>query len=265
MAIVLDHPETEQQQQTWEQARSKGIDLEKLPRHIAVIMDGNGRWARGFGKPRVEGHRQGARTVREIVTTCRELGVEYLTLYAFSSENWRRPKLEVSALMILLETYLRAEIKEMQENGVRLNAIGNIDSLPAPARKALEQARTATADCKRLVLTLALSYGGRNEIVEAAKQLMRQVQNGELDPETLTPELFSSALMTADMPDPDLLIRTSGEMRVSNFLLWQIAYAEMWVTQTLWPDFDREHLFDAIVDFQRRERRFGLVEAASTR
>lgn len=260
MSVLLAQPESDTRHQTVAEAESRGIDLKRLPSHVAVIMDGNGRWAKDMGKPRISGHRAGTESVREMVRTCRALDVEYLTLYAFSSENWKRPRLEIEALMILLETFLRSEVEEMKENGIRLNSIGNTDSLPKAAKRALESAEAATRGGERMTLTLALSYGGRNEIVEAAKRLAADVKDGQLDPEAITPAVFASRLMTADMPDPDLLIRTSGEMRVSNFLLWQIAYAEIWVTSTFWPDFRRTHLFDALADYQRRERRFGRVD-----
>ena len=259
MAVLLGQPETENQQETWVQAEARGVDLHRLPRHIAVIMDGNGRWAKAMGKPRIFGHRAGAESVQELVTACRELGIEYVTLYAFSSENWKRPKLEVNALMVLLEEFLRKKIQEMRENGIRLNSIGHTHTLPMAAKRALREAEESTAQCDRPVLTLALSYGGRNEIVEAAKRLARRAQTGEIDPEAIDNETFAAELMTADMPEPDLLVRTSGEMRVSNFLLWQIAYSEIWITPVFWPDFGRDQLFEALVEYQRRDRRFGLV------
>ncbi len=236
-----------------------GIDLSRLPRHIAVIMDGNGRWAKQFGKPRIEGHRQGIQSVRETVTTCRELNVPYLTLYAFSVENWNRPRLEVDALMRLLRSFLLDEIEEMRENDIRLCSIGRTEDLPTSVQKVLQKAQDETQRCTSMQLNLALSYGGRTEITSAARRICREVLAGRIDPEAITPELFSNFLSTAEMPDPDLLIRTSGEFRVSNFLLWEIAYAELWITPVLWPDFRKDNLLSAILDYQHRDRRFGRV------
>ncbi|MBI5914961.1 MAG: isoprenyl transferase [Bacteroidetes bacterium] len=233
------------------------INLEKLPRHIAVIMDGNGRWAKEHGMPRVFGHRNGVKAVRETTEACTELGVQYLTLYAFSTENWNRPQTEVAALMTLLVETIKKEIKTLNENGVRLQAIGDISRLPEKSYKTLKQAIEGTKNNTRMTLVLALNYSARWEILEAARKLARQAQAGELRPEDIDEAAFSNALATSGMPDPELLIRTSGESRVSNFLLWQIAYAELHFTPTLWPDFRREHLYQAIIDFQHRERRFG--------
>jgi undecaprenyl diphosphate synthase len=223
-------------------------------------MDGNGRWAKAHGKPRIEGHRVGTRSVRETVRTCRELQVAYLTLYAFSVENWKRPRLEVDALMCLLHSFLMDEIREMRENDIRLKSIGRTSDLPGSVREALDQAEEETRHCRSLQLNLALSYGGRTEITLAARRLAEAVRSGRIQPEAIDPELFSEYLSTAGVPDPDLLIRTSGEFRISNFLLWEIAYAEIWITPVLWPDFRKEHLLSAFLDFQRRERRFGRVE-----
>ena len=229
------------------------------PRHIAIIMDGNGRWARERGLPRRDGHRAGAESVREAVEGCKELGVDYLTLYAFSSENWNRPPSEVDALMKLLERFLKEKMNEMHERNVRLHTIGQIERLPAPCRKQLDKAIALTRDNTALNLILALSYGAREELVEAARSLAKDAAAGGLDPETITPELFSSRLYTAPFPDPDLLIRTSGELRISNFLLWQISYAELVVTPKNWPEFKKSDLHAAIEEYSRRHRRFGGI------
>ena len=238
----------------------------KLPQHIAVIMDGNGRWAEGRGLPRLSGHEEGANSVREITRACREKGIGALTLYSFSTENWKRPQDEVTGLMALLARYLVEERREILDNGVRLNAIGQIDKLPAPVRLALKELMHASRENARpgkpgMVLTLALSYGGRAEIVEAARSLAKQCATGRLRPDAITEELFSGSLGTAGLPDPDFLIRTSGELRLSNFLLWQLAYAEMYVTDTHWPDFRRPQLDQALAAFGSRERRFGMTGA----
>jgi undecaprenyl diphosphate synthase len=233
------------------------INLEKLPRHIAVIMDGNGRWAKEQGMARVFGHRNGVKAVRETTEACTELGVEYLTLYAFSTENWKRPEAEVNALMTLLVETIKNEIKTLNENGVRLRAIGDISRLPEKSRATLLQAIEDTKQNAHMTLVLALNYSAKWEIVEAARKLANAAKSGEIDPKEINEHDFSNALSTSGMPDPELLIRTSGENRISNFLLWQIAYAELYFTPTLWPDFRREHLYQAIIDFQNRERRFG--------
>jgi undecaprenyl diphosphate synthase len=232
----------------------------KVPRHVAVIMDGNGRWAKERGLPRTEGHRQGADAVQRTVEACGELGVEFLTLYAFSSENWKRPKSEVDALMKLLELFLKKKLKEMVKHNVRFQAIGRVSNLPSRCQNALHEAISTTSENSGLTLILALSYGAREEIVDGVKSVVRHVTDGHLDPAMITPEIFSKHLYTRYWPDPDLLIRTSGEMRLSNFLLWQISYSEIWVTPKLWPDFGREDLLEAFSDFQRRHRRFGGVE-----
>ncbi len=232
----------------------------KVPRHIAIIMDGNGRWARERGWPRLKGHEQGSQSVQHVADACMEIGVEYLTLYAFSTENWRRPALEVSGLMLLLERFLSEKVAVMQEHGVRLAAIGRTQNLPPPVRKRLEGAIAATSGNTRLTLTLALNYGSRDEIVDAVRSIASSVHAGEIAPEAITEELFSSRLGTRNMPDPDLLIRTSGEMRLSNFLLWQLSYTEIHVTQKLWPDFGAEDLLTAIADYTSRDRRFGTAE-----
>jgi len=233
------------------------IDLQRLPRHIAVIMDGNGRWAKGKGKLRVFGHHNGVLSVRDIVESAGELGVEYLTLYTFSAENWNRPTFEVNAIMELLISTINKEIKKLMENNVRLNAIGDIDQLPGKCHRELENAINKTSANTGLVLTLALSYSSRNEIVHAAKALAAKVQAGEIKPEEIDETMFENNLYTGGMPNPELLIRTSGEYRISNYMLWQIAYAELYFTAKLWPDFRREDLYEAILDYQKRERRFG--------
>ena len=231
-----------------------------LPRHVAVIMDGNGRWAERRGKPRIVGHQAGMKAVREVIETTAELGIPYLTLYAFSQENWKRPRTEIEALMGLLKRYIRTERKDLIEKGIRVRAIGDIERLAHGSREELDELITDTAANERLTVTLALSYGGRSEIVEAVRQIAREVRAGELDPEAIDEEVFADRLYTADLPDPDLLIRTSGELRISNFLLWQIAYTELYVTEVLWPDFDRDAFLDAVAAYQGRERRFGRVQ-----
>jgi len=230
-----------------------------LPRHVAIIMDGNGRWAQERGWPRLKGHEQGAHSVQECLNACLEVGVEYLTLYAFSSENWKRPVIEVKGLMFLLEKYLGSKIEEMQKNGIRFFAIGRLEGLPKSVQEALHKAIAATADNKQLTLTLALNYGSRHEIVDALKAIADQVAFGKLDPEFINEELVSANLYTAGMPDPDLLIRTSGEYRISNFLLWQLSYAEMTIIPKLWPDFKKQDLLDVLEDYKKRKRRFGAV------
>jgi undecaprenyl diphosphate synthase len=222
-------------------------------------MDGNGRWARERGWPRLKGHEQGSSRVQDICEGCIDAGVDYLTLYAFSTENWCRPKHEIAGLMLLLERFLAEKVAEMNRNGVKLATIGRIADLPDAVRKRLERAMEETSHNDRLVLTLALNYGSRGEIVEAARSLATSVQSGEIRTDEITKELFSSRLNTGGMPDPDLLIRTSGEMRLSNFLLWQLSYTEIHVTQKLWPDFGRQDLRDAIADFSSRDRRYGAA------
>lgn len=235
------------------------LNKEKLPTHLAIIMDGNGRWAQKRLLNRVIGHEKGIDTVRRVVRLCRKIGIGYLTLYAFSYENWNRPSREVSALMRLLEKYLITELPEMMENSIRLKAIGRIDLLPPSARKTLNKCITETENNRGMVLNLALSYGGRTEIIDAVKRIVTEIDEGKIKAGDITEDLFSSYLYTAGMPDPDFLIRTSGELRVSNFLLWQIAYSEIYVTETLWPDFGEEDLITALLDYQKRERRFGLT------
>lgn len=229
------------------------------PRHVAVIMDGNGRWARDRGLPRIQGHNQGSQAVGECVEGCRDAGVEFLTLYAFSSENWKRPAAEVSALMLLLDRFLDEKTTEMIEKNVRLKAIGRLHDLPASCQKRLTRAIDATAANTRLTLTLALSYSGRAEIVDAVRSLVHDAAHGDIAESDVTPELIAARLYTHDLPDPDLLIRTSGELRLSNFLLWQLSYTEIHVTPKLWPDFTKADLFTAIADYNQRHRRFGGV------
>jgi undecaprenyl diphosphate synthase len=231
------------------------IDLERLPGHIAVIMDGNGRWAKRRRLPRIAGHRAGIRAVRQAVEACARLGVPYLTLYAFSVENWKRPHAEVKLLMGLLREYLKKEIGELNRQNVRLGVIGRVMELPAPVQRDLRIALEETQENSGLRLTLALNYGARAELIDAVRSLTEhQQRNGSM---TIDETTFSQHLYTRDLPDPDLLIRTSGEMRLSNFLLWQVAYSEIWVTDTLWPDFTQQDFFRAILDFQKRERRYG--------
>ncbi len=231
---------------------------------MAIIMDGNGRWAKQHGLERVEGHMNGVRGVREALTGASEIGVGYLTLYAFSTENWNRPSAEVNALMDLLVRTVVNELEELHENSVRLNAIGDLDSLPQSCRSTLEDAMRRTAGNTRITLTLALSYSARWELVRAARSIGESVRDGKLDPAAIDEHTVEDHLATRGIPDPELLIRTSGEQRISNFLLWQIAYAELWFTPVLWPDFRREHLFQAVLDYQNRERRFGLISEQVT-
>jgi undecaprenyl diphosphate synthase len=235
------------------------IDSANLPSHIAVIMDGNGRWAKRKLLNRISGHIKGIEAVREVVTGCRELGVRVLTLYAFSEENWRRPREEVEALMGLLREYLLKEAEEMVRNNIRLCTIGRVEDLPPEVRQVLRQTMDKTATCGGMILNLALSYSGRTEILHAVQAVLADVEAGRLRKEDLTPRRFSEYLWTRGLPDPDLLIRTSGELRLSNFLLWQVAYTEVYVTETLWPDFNRGELLKAIIDYQSRERRFGMT------
>jgi len=233
------------------------ILLKKIPEHIAIIMDGNGRWAKKRGNQRLFGHKNGVKAVRDAVEGAGEIGVKHLTLYAFSTENWNRPKIEIEGLMSLLVSSIDKETGNLIENNVRLNAIGNLDSLPSDVRKKLEKSIAKTEKCDGLNLHLALSYSSRWEIVNAVKNMAVELKTGKLDPETISDEVFSSFLTTQNIPDPELLIRTSGELRLSNFLLWQLAYSELYFTETLWPDFRKEHLFEAVSDYQPRERRFG--------
>ena len=235
------------------------IDKNKVPHHIAIIMDGNGRWAKKKSLNRISGHIKGVDAVREIVTACRELGIKILTLYAFSMENWKRPMDEVTALMGLLKEYLLMECEEMIQNNIRLWTIGQWEDLPSDVQKALQETIKKTEHCNGMILNLALSYSGRSEIIHAVQGILSDFQKGKIKPEEVSIQQFPEYLWTQGMPDPDLLIRTSGELRISNFLLWQVAYTELYVTETLWPDFDRKELLKAIADYQSRERRFGLT------
>jgi undecaprenyl diphosphate synthase len=233
------------------------IRTDNLPQHIAVIMDGNGRWAKSRGLGRIYGHKNGVTAVRETVESCAELGVKHLTLYAFSSENWNRPKMEVNALMELLIETIKKETDTFLKNSIKLNTIGRIDRLPEKVQKSLAELKELTQTHSRMELILALSYGSKDEIVQAVQAISEKVKSGELTSESITNETIASHLYTANIPDPELLIRTSGEHRISNFLLWQIAYSELYFTDVLWPDFRKEHLYQAIVSYQQRERRFG--------
>ncbi len=237
------------------------LDANDLPRHIAIIMDGNGRWAQSRGLSRIQGHRVGKESVREVVETAREIGIEYLTLYAFSSENWQRPRREVDALMRLLQRYLRTEIEKMMRHGIRLRGIGNLDRLPSEVLKRLREVEQQTRNNTGMTVLLAVSYGGREEIVQAARSLAARAREGSLEPADINENTFDDALMTAGTPSPDLLIRTSGEMRVSNFLLWQLAYTELYMTDTLWPDFRRDEFLAAVEHYKQRQRRFGKTGA----
>lgn len=233
------------------------IDINNIPNHIAIIMDGNGRWAKKKGAMRIFGHQNAIKAVRAATEGSAELGVKYLTLYAFSTENWKRPKEEVDALMRLLVSTISGEIKTLQENNIKLTTIGNISELPSGCQKELKEAMQATANNNGMTLILALSYSGRWEITNAAKALALDVASGKINPEEISETKFSRYLQTANFPDPELMIRTSGEMRISNFLLWQLAYTEIHITEVLWPDFRENNLLQAILDFQKRERRFG--------
>ncbi|MEA1929096.1 MAG: isoprenyl transferase [Candidatus Auribacterota bacterium] len=234
-----------------------------LPRHIAIIMDGNGRWAKERGLSRLEGHRAGAETVRKITTAAAEIGIEYLTLYAFSVENWSRPRREIQGLMRYLKEYLKSELPVMQKNNIRLRAIGRTEEFSSGVRKVLSKTIEATAKNTGLTLVLALNYGGRSEIIDGIREIVKGANKGEITPEMIDEDFFSRYLYAGDIPDPDLLIRTSGEMRVSNFLLWEISYTELWITPICWPDFDKNQLLTAINDYQKRERRYGgLIFAA---
>ena len=237
------------------------IDLQKLPKHIAIIMDGNGRWAQEQGQDRLYGHFHGVESVRNIVEGCAELGVGYLTLYAFSTENWDRPEYEVTGLMELLVETIRKEVETLNRNNIKLHVIGDLKMLPDYAQQELKEALDLTAVNTGLNLVMALSYSSRWELVNAVKNIAKDVQSGKVDPDTISQDTLQQYLTTSNFPDPELMIRTSGEMRISNFLLWQIAYSEIYVTPTLFPDFHRKELFEAIIDFQKRERRFGDVRS----
>lgn len=240
------------------------IHIDQLPEHVAIIMDGNGRWAKQRGKVRVFGHEKGTKSVKEITECCAELGIKYLTLYAFSTENWKRPKFEVQTLMKLLISSLKKEIKTLQENDIKLTAIGDLSALPSGVHNELQHVIDETKSNTRLTLTLALSYGSREELINAFKQLSSKVKNNIISPEKIDESIINEHLYTRKMPDVDLLIRTSGEQRISNFLLWQIAYAELYFTEVLWPDFSKENLYEAIVNYQNRERRFGKTSEQLT-
>ena len=242
--------------------KSEIVENGNIPRHVAIIMDGNGRWAQKRGRPRVFGHQQGMKSVRKVVEGCRELGCEVLTLYAFSEENWSRPPREIKALMLLLQNYIDKEKKNLRDNGIRVGCIGRLEKLSSGPRGAIEDAIEFTSDQDQMLLNLAVSYGSRTEIVDAVRELSKQVAAGRLLPEDIDEQSLNQALYTADLPEPDLLIRTSGEMRLSNFLLWQIAYTEIYITDVLWPDFRKKDLFEAVAAFQKRERRFGKVKKA---
>ena len=237
------------------------LDPKKIPRHVAIIMDGNGRWAQERNLSRIEGHRRGLESVRAVVRGAHELGVKVLSLYAFSLENWNRPKLEVEELLRLLEHYLERELDEVDRNGIRVRAIGRLDRLPPAVRNKIDEAVARTRGNREMDLVFAVSYGARAEIVDAARRLLRDAEHGKLDPERLDEKAFSAYLYAPEIPDPDLLIRTGGEHRVSNFLLWQIAYTEFFISDVRWPDFRKSHLVEACLDYQSRERRYGLTSA----
>src|SRR5262245_57109641 len=245
-----------------EEALLRAVDFSRLPRHVAIIMDGNGRWAKLRRKPRVEGHRAGINAVRDVVETSARLGLEVLTLYAFSVENWKRPKSEVSTLMGLLKRYLRMELQTLLRNNIRFRVIGRMEELPGDVQDELQRGIERTRDMTGLLFNIALNYGGRAEIIDAVKRLVQEAVAGGDGAGAIDEARLSSLLYTAGQPDPDLLIRTSGEMRISNFLLWQIAYAEIWVTDVLWPDFRRRQLLQAVAAFQKRERRYGGIAPA---
>lgn len=236
------------------------IDRSQLPKHIAIIMDGNGRWAKEKGGERLFGHRNGVESVRQVVEAAGDLGVEYLTLYAFSTENWNRPRTEIDGLMTLLTTSIAKETRKLNQNNVRLLVIGNLSDLPKSVQKNLTKSVDALSENKGLTLVLALSYSGRWEITDAVQQMLKDAAAGKIDPDRLDSTMVESYLNTSFMPDPELLIRTSGERRISNFLLWQLAYTELYFTPVLWPDYRKEHFYEAIIDYQRRERRFGKVD-----
>jgi undecaprenyl diphosphate synthase len=240
------------------------IDLDNLPKHVAIIMDGNGRWAKQQGKARVFGHKNGVQSVRAVTEAAAELGIKYMTLYAFSTENWNRPKFEVTALMTLLVSTIRKEINTLNKNSIRLETIGDVNMLPKIAQRELAEAKESTKNNTRMTLILALSYSAKWEIVEAVKQIAQRAKTGTLDIEDIDENIIKSALATKDVPDPELMIRTSGETRISNFLLWQLAYAELFFTPVLWPDFRKQHFYQAIRDFQTRERRFGKTSEQIT-
>ena len=239
---------------------NNSIDMENIPKHIAIIMDGNGRWAKERNLPRAMGHKAGVETIREIVKDCNRLGVKYLTLYAFSTENWSRPQEEVNILMKLLVEYLKNEFNELHSNGTVINSIGDISKLPLTCQTELKNAYAKTKNNKGLILNLALNYGGRDEITNAFNSIYKDIKNGKLSEDHINQEVISSYMYTSDMPDPEIIIRPSGEKRLSNFLLWQSAYSELWFSDIKWPDFKKEHLYKAILDYQKRDRRFGGIK-----
>jgi undecaprenyl diphosphate synthase len=241
------------------------IDLNNLPEHIAIIMDGNGRWAKQQGKPRVFGHKNGVQSVRDVTEAGAELGIKYMTLYAFSTENWNRPKFEVTALMTLLVATIRKEIATLNKNNIRLQTIGDTKMLPKPAQRELQEAIESTKNNTRMTLILALSYSSKSEIIEAVKTIAQQAKDGKINIDDINEDSITNNLHTKNFPDPELMIRTSGETRISNFLLWQLAYAELYFTPVFWPDFKKEHLYKAILNFQNRERRFGLTSEQITK
>jgi len=240
------------------------IDLSRLPKHIAVIMDGNGRWAKEHGKPRIWGHRNGVKSVREVTEAAAEIGIQWLTLYAFSTENWNRPRLEVNALMDILVYTIKEELSTMNKNNIRLGAIGDLDKLPSKTKQALLEGIENTKNNDRMTLTLALNYSARWEITEAMRKMAMKATQNKINPDEIDESKVSELLTTSHMPDPELLIRTSGEHRISNFLLWQIAYTELYFSDVYWPDFEREEFYTAILDFQQRERRFGKISEQLT-
>ncbi len=242
----------------------ENLDKEKLPQHIAIIMDGNGRWAKKRNLERIVGHQKGIESAREIVKFCREAEIKVLTLYAFSIENWRRPRKEVHALMNLLKKYILKESKELLKNNICLKTIGNIEDMPSSVTRILNETVEKTKTCNGMIVNVALSYGGRDEIIRAIKKIVKEVKQGSLKEDDITEGIFSNYLFTKELPDPDLLIRTSGEMRLSNFLLWQMAYTEIYVTEILWPDFKREDMVRALINYQSRERRFGRISEQLT-
>lgn len=253
---LTNNKQTESDKKLQKQVAESG----PIPRHIAIIMDGNGRWAQTKGNVRIYGHKAGVDSVRDITESCAQLGVQHLTLYAFSTENWNRPRVEVNGLMKILVSSLREEAERLKKNNIKFTTIGQIDRLPEKCQKQISQVKELTKENDRLQLCLALSYSGRWDITEAVKKLAARVQNNELKPEDINDELIGSHLSTAEVPDPDLIIRTSGEYRISNFLLWQLAYSELYVTETYWPDFKRDELYEAIKSYQERDRRYGKVK-----
>lgn len=253
---LTDNQQTEEDKKLQEQVKSSGA----IPKHIAVIMDGNGRWAQKKGNIRLFGHKAGVESVRDITESCAQLGVEYLTLYAFSTENWNRPPAEINGLMRLLVQTLRNEAERLNKNDIKLVTIGQTERLPGKCQQMLEEVIELTADNKRMQLCLALSYSGRWDIKEAVKNIAKEVEKGNITPDQIDDDLIGSFLSTASVPDPDLIIRTSGEFRISNFLLWQLAYSELYITETYWPDFRRDELYQAIFSFQKRDRRYGKVK-----